>query len=110
MNQFGTYDRQMLTRQVQPMEHCVGGTMFETLQRPQAVALSQGFQDFNDHTPFAPERLKERALVRTKGVEAGCAIQTLLNVAVDLDVAGIHFGSVRTVRLIAPLPFEFHDP
>lgn len=109
LNQFGTHRCQMLTRQVQPMEHGVSGMMFETLQGPQAVAFAQGFQDFDHHVTFSAQRLKERALVRTKGVEAGSAIQALFDMTVDVNIAGIHFGSVRAGWLIAPLPFEFHD-
>ncbi len=109
MNQFRTNRCERLTRQVQPMQHGVGRTMFEALQGPQAVALSQGFQDFNDPATVTPKCLKERALVRTKGVKAGRAIQALLDMAVNLDIACIYFGSVGTVGLIAPLPFEFHS-
>jgi hypothetical protein len=109
MNQFRTDHRQMLPPQVEPMQDSVGRMALETLQRPQAIALTQCSQHIDKLLMLTSQGLKERAFVRTERVEAGRAIQALFHVAVNSDIACSHSARVRTCGLITPMPFEFHD-
>jgi hypothetical protein len=109
INQFRTDHRKMLTRHIEPMQDGVGRMTLETLQCPQAIALTQRSQHINNLLMLIAQGLKERAFVRAECVEAGRAIQALFHVTVNSDIACSPSAQVWTCDLIAPMPFEFHD-
>jgi hypothetical protein len=83
--------------------------LLKTLNRAQAVTLTQERQHIEDHAAFAPQCFKERPRVGAKSVKTCSTIETPFNVTVDFDVASINFAKVRTVGLSTPLSFVFHD-
>jgi hypothetical protein len=109
MNQFRTDHRKVLARQVKPMQDGIGRMVLETLQGPQAIALTQRSKHLDNFRLLTSQGLKERACVRAERVEAGRAIQALFHITVNSDIACSYPARVPTCSLIAPLPFEFHD-
>jgi hypothetical protein len=109
MNQFRTDHRKMLTCQVEPMQDGVGRMALETLQCPQAIALTQRSQHIDKLLVLISQGLKKRAFVRAERVEAGRAIQALFHVTVNSDIVCSHSARVPTCGLITPMLFEFHD-
>src|SRR4051812_13779916 len=99
----------MLSRQCEPVPHAIRGGARETCRRPQAVALDQERQGFEDRRARAAQGLEERLLVLAERALTRRAVVATLDVAERLEVTGSDFPVVGASRVVAPLLSELHD-
>ena len=99
----------MRPRQGEPVQDAIGGVVRETCRRPQAVALGQQGQGFEDRRVRAAKGLEERMLVRAERASARVAVEAALDVAEHLDVAGADSPVIAAGRVVAPSLPKFHD-
>ena len=104
----GTDRRAMPACQSEPMQDAIRGVVCEACHRPEAVALAQECQCFEDRGARAADGLEEGVLIGAGRAPACRAVIAPLHVAERLEVAGSDLAEVGAGRVVAPSLREFH--
>src|SRR4051812_4172275 len=94
--------------QSEPMQDAIRGVVCEACHPPEAIALAQECQGFEDRGARAADGLEEGVLIGVRRAPAGRAVIAPLHVAERLEVAGSDRAGVGAGRVVAPSLGEFH--